>query len=72
MLLSRGRLNLNRYGIISDKKADQTDLAHRMNQHKAALLYSESFENKNSAAKRERQLKGWSRAKNLELIEGCR
>jgi hypothetical protein len=34
MLLSRGRLNLNRYGIISDKKADQTDLAHRMNQHK--------------------------------------
>jgi len=49
-----------------------TDLEHRMNQHKAALLYSESFQDKNSAAKRERQLKGWSRAKKLGLIEGCR
>jgi len=42
-----------------------------MNQHKAALLYSESFEDKNAAAKRERQLKGWSRPKKLELIEGA-
>lgn len=49
-----------------------TDLEHRMNQHKATLLYSEAFENKHSAAKREREIKGWSRDKKLNLLERCR
>ena len=35
-----------------------TDLEHRMNQHKASLLYSEVYKNKNDAVKRERQIKG--------------
>jgi len=47
-----------------------TDLEHRMNQHKATLLYHESFEDKHSAAKREREIKGWTRDKKLKLIEG--
>ena len=47
-------------------------LEHRMNQHKAMLLYNESFEDKYSAAKREREIKGWSRAKKLGLIESFR
>ena len=46
-----------------------TDLEHRMNQHKASLLYSEAYKNKNDAAKRERQLKGWRREKKLSLIQ---
>ena len=46
-----------------------TDLEHRMSQHKAILLYSETFEDKHSAAKREREIKGWNRAKKLELID---
>jgi predicted GIY-YIG superfamily endonuclease len=33
-----------------------TDLEHRMNQHRATLLYRESFEDKPSAAKREREM----------------
>jgi predicted GIY-YIG superfamily endonuclease len=41
-----------------------TDLEHRMNQHKATLHYNESFEDKHSAAKRERQM----REKKLKLI----
>ncbi len=49
-----------------------TDLEHRMNQHKATLLHSEAFEDKQSAVKREREIKGWSRDKKLKLIEGCR
>jgi putative endonuclease len=46
-----------------------TDLAHRMKQHKAELLYSEEHPDKYSAAKRERQIKGWSRKKRLSLIQ---
>jgi predicted GIY-YIG superfamily endonuclease len=34
------------------------------------LLYSEFFQDKGSAMRRERQLKGWSRAKSLALAEG--
>jgi len=45
-----------------------TDLRHRMRQHKADLLYSEDHPDKYSAAKRERQIKGWSRKKKLGLI----
>jgi putative endonuclease len=46
-----------------------TDLEHRMNQHKATLLYSESVKDKHSAARRERQIKGWRREKKLALIQ---
>lgn len=34
------------------------------------LVYCERYENKHQAAKREKQLKGWSRAKKHMLIEG--
>lgn len=47
-----------------------TDLEHRMNRHKARLLYRESFEDRYSAAKREREIKGWTRDKKLKLVEG--
>jgi len=46
-----------------------TDLNHRMGQHKAKLLCSEEHPDKHSAARRERQIKGWSRQKKLALIE---
>jgi predicted GIY-YIG superfamily endonuclease len=45
-----------------------TGLEHRMRQHKAKLLYTESFEDKHVAARREREIKGWSRNKKLQLI----
>jgi predicted GIY-YIG superfamily endonuclease len=47
-----------------------TDLNHRMVQHKAKLLYSEQHPDKHSAARRERQIKGWSRQKKLSLVNG--
>jgi predicted GIY-YIG superfamily endonuclease len=40
-----------------------------MKQHQAILLYSESYEDKHEAAKRERQIKGWRREKKLSLIK---
>ena len=49
-----------------------TDLDHRMMQHKANLLYSEVYPDKHSAARRERQIKGWSRKKKLSLINDQR
>jgi putative endonuclease len=49
-----------------------TDLAHRMKQHKAQLLYSESLDDKHLAARREKEIKGWNREKKLRLINGCR
>jgi len=45
-----------------------TDISHRMKQHKAHLLYSESHTDRESAGKRERQIKGWTRKKKLALI----
>ena len=47
-----------------------TDLEHRMRQHKGKLLYSEPFEDKRLAARREKEIKGWRRDKKLELIKG--
>lgn len=46
-----------------------TDLANRMLQHEAKLLYSEVYQDKETAAKREKQIKGWRRKKKLELID---
>jgi hypothetical protein len=40
-----------------------------MRLHKANLLYSEAYEDKHEAAKRERQIKGWRREKKLSLIK---
>jgi len=34
-----------------------TDLSHRMKQHKGKLLYSDEFEDKHKAARREKQIK---------------
>ena len=45
-----------------------TDLVHRMKQHRAEPLYSETFASKHEAAKRERKIKGWRREKKLALI----
>ena len=50
-----------------------TDLKHRLTQHgNPELLYQKGPIDKHAAAKRERELKGWSRKKKLELIEGRR
>ncbi len=46
-----------------------TDLQHRLKQHGVSdLLYKETFPDKFSAAKREKQIKGWSSAKKERLI----
>jgi putative endonuclease len=45
-----------------------TDIDHRMKQHKAVLLYSETQPDKLSASKREKQIKGWRREKKTALI----
>ena len=47
-----------------------TNLGHRMKQHKAILLYSETYPDKFQAAKRECQIKGWTHKKKQELIDG--
>lgn len=48
-----------------------TDLRNRMRQHgKEAPLYSEGPMSKTEAVKREKVLKGWSRAKKEVLITG--
>ena len=47
-----------------------TDLEHRMRQHRGKLLYSEAFEDKRLAARREKEIKGWRRDKKLQLING--
>jgi predicted GIY-YIG superfamily endonuclease len=50
-----------------------TDLKNRLRQHeKPPLLYNESFPDKFQAAQREKQIKGWSKAKKQELIAGSR
>jgi len=49
-----------------------TDLNHRMMQHKANLIYSWAYPDKHSAARRERQIKGWSRKKKLSLVNDQR
>ena len=46
-----------------------TDINHRMKQHGAHLLYQESYEFRDDAVRREKQIKGWSRTKKLHLID---
>ncbi|MCH7558822.1 MAG: GIY-YIG nuclease family protein [Planctomycetes bacterium] len=46
-----------------------TDLKNRLRQHgNPPLLYKETFPDKHQAAKREKQIKGFSRAKKGNLI----
>jgi len=46
-----------------------TDLNNRLHQHgNLSLLYKEPFSNKHLAAKREKQVKGWSKEKKEPLI----
>ena len=46
-----------------------TNISYRMTQHKATLLYSEEHPDKYEAAKREREIKGWSRRKKEDLLK---
>jgi putative endonuclease len=65
----------NWYVYIIDKKGKlyvgiTTDLENRMRQHGVEKhLYKEGPFEKEAAAKRERQIKKWSRDKKLKLIE---
>jgi len=43
-----------------------------MKQHGAVLLHSESCADRDSAVRREKQIKGWRREKKLALIAGLR
>jgi len=46
-----------------------TDLNNRLHQHgNPPLLYKEAFPDKLRAARREREIKGWSKVKKEELI----
>lgn len=47
-----------------------TDLGRRIKQHCAELLYSEVYQDKHTAARREREIKGWRREKKLALVRG--
>jgi putative endonuclease len=49
-----------------------TDLEHRMKLHRAKLLYTEAFDDKHSAANREKDIKGWRRENKMQLIESKR
>ena len=47
------------------------NLKNRLRQHgNPPLLFKETFQNKHQAARRERQIKGFSRAKKQALIKG--
>jgi len=46
-----------------------TDLNNRLHQHgNPPLLYKEAFPDKLRAARREREIKGWSKAKKEQLV----
>lgn len=61
------------YIYLCDRKGQlytgiTTNLSRRMKQHGAELLYTKEYPDKHSAAKREKQIKGWTRKKKLALI----
>ena len=62
------------YTYITQKKDKlytgiTTDIKNRLRQHgNSPLLHQEAFENKTLAAKKEREIKGWSKKKKLRLI----
>jgi predicted GIY-YIG superfamily endonuclease len=50
-----------------------TDITNRLRQHcNPQLLYKETFTDKYLAAQREKQIKGWSRARKEQLFESIR
>ncbi len=73
------------YLLLGNQKIIYTgitdDLKNRLRQHKNGqskftkrfkeieLIYTENFETKTKAAKREREIKGWSRNKKIEKLE---
>ena len=66
-------------GITTDLKKrveDHNDAVYKRAYTKGrlpvTLVYSEMFKNKFSAAKREREIKGWSRSKKEMLVESLR
>lgn len=63
------------YVYLCDRKGQlytgiTTDIPHRMRQHGAELLYCEEHPDRYSAARREKEIKGWRREKKLALIGG--
>jgi len=74
------------YILLCDQKTFYVgispDIVSRFKQHKSGqsfftkkfsdieLVYAEKYPNKNEAAKREKQLKGWSHAKKQMLVDG--
>lgn len=74
------------YLLLCDKKTFyvgiSSDLKERLLEHRSrksfytkkfseiAIVYCEKYPNKYEAARREQQLKGWSRAKKQMLIDG--
>jgi putative endonuclease len=72
------------YLLLGNQKIIYTgitdDLKNRLRQHKNGqskftkrfkeieLIYTENFETKTKAAKREREIKGWSRNKKIEKL----
>jgi predicted GIY-YIG superfamily endonuclease len=53
--------------VAEHQESRITGFTHKY--HLTRLVYFESFENVNDAIAREKQLKGWRRAKKIELIE---
>ncbi len=49
-----------------------TNLDRRMKQHGAQLLYAEEYQDKHTAARREREIKGWRRERKLALVRGVK
>jgi putative endonuclease len=46
-----------------------TDIENRLRQHGGSpLLYKEKFDDKYTAARREREIKGWNKKRKLDLI----
>ncbi|GEM_PF-648547 len=72
-----GRIIFAMWYLYICKKEDRlytgitVDVNNRLGQHgRPELIYREEFSDKITAAKRERQIKGWSRKKKLKLAHG--
>jgi putative endonuclease len=57
-------------GITIDIKRRFQEHQRKENNPAIKLLYKESFIDKHDAAKREKQIKGWTRNKKMALIAG--
>ena len=72
-MANRGKKAMLWWVYICDKKGGlyvgiTTDLRNRMRQHRGTLLHRERYKIRGEAAKREREIKGWTRDKKLSLI----